>query len=869
MKSSPFRSLCWALVLLPLNGLFAGTTVFLSAPMEDSMVAFAAAEIEDALSARGISFRIIAPGELVPDGATMVFMESGIDDSDTQYSLKPEGFRIRREDSIIHIQGSDMPGTLYGGLELAEIIRIGGLEAVKDTEQEPYMAMRGTKFNIPLDARSPSYSDASDAGQNNIGVMWEFSFWKDYIDSLARSRYNYISCWNLHPFPSLVRVPEYPDVALADVHRSTVNWREHYDLIGTGLDAPEILDNVEIIHHLSIEEKIAFWRKVMAYGKSRNVDFYFVTWNIFTNGVDGKYGITDSFENPVTRDYFRQSVKQMFLTYPDLKGIGLTTGENMPGAGFAEKEDWAFATYGQGILDAAADQPGRKMVLIHRQHMTGAKDIATRFQPVIDHPDVEFLFSFKYAKAHVYSSTVQTYHPGFVEDLEAMGDLKTIWTLRNDDAYYFQWAAPDFVRTFIRNIPYTVSEGYYLGSDNYIWGRDFLSRKTGSAPLIDIDRHRYHWLIWGRLGYNPDLGNERFIAILQARYPDVDAETLFTAWQEASMTYPKTTGFHWGALDFQWYIEGSFSRPDSARTPTGYHDVNRFISLPPHPGTDNIGIPEYVAAVLAETDPEGTTPLEVARQIHAHADRALERLDDLSRGGSPDLWRVLDDIRCMAWLGKHHASKIEAAVALALFRKTLAADDYRDAITRLQAAAGWWRHYASVALSNYHNPLWTNRVGHVDWKETFRSVLYDIEALGGEIDLPDMQPTPGGQILEAEAASFTKYAVSSDLAGYTGKGYVRLHHHNMPSPLFWTFEVSESGFYVVEFRYQKSRGGSSPLTVLVDGQEAAEVPLWSQGAGECWVWDRCRIYLAKGKRTMGIRFRGRIALDHVNILNIN
>jgi hypothetical protein len=29
-------------------------------------------------------------------------------------------------------------------------------------------------------------------------------------------------------------------------------------------------------------------------------DFYVVTWNIFTNGTDGKYGITDKAENPVT-----------------------------------------------------------------------------------------------------------------------------------------------------------------------------------------------------------------------------------------------------------------------------------------------------------------------------------------------------------------------------------------------------------------------------------------------------------------------------------------------------------------------------------------------------------------------------------------
>ena len=133
---------------------------------------------------------------------------------------------------------------------------------------------------------------------------------------------------------------------------------------------------------MTIDDKIAFWRAVMQYGKDRNVDFYVVTWNIFSNGTDGKYGITDDINNETTTDYFRKSVKQMFLTYPHLAGIGLTTGENMPGANFQEKEDWAFNTYAQGVLDAVKELPGRKITFIHRQHMTGAQDIARRFAAV-------------------------------------------------------------------------------------------------------------------------------------------------------------------------------------------------------------------------------------------------------------------------------------------------------------------------------------------------------------------------------------------------------------------------------------------------------------------------------------------------------
>ena len=171
------------------------------------------------------------------------------------------------------------------------------------------MRMRVVKVRRLAADGVESYSDVGDPAQRNIPEMWSFDFWKEYIDALARYRYNYISLWSLHPFPSLVKVPDYPDVALDDVKRSTTLWKERYSLNGVGFDAPEIVNHTETLKEMTIDEKIAFWRKVMRYGKDRNVDFYIVTWNIFVNGTDGKYGITDDIDNNTTIDYFRKLVE--------------------------------------------------------------------------------------------------------------------------------------------------------------------------------------------------------------------------------------------------------------------------------------------------------------------------------------------------------------------------------------------------------------------------------------------------------------------------------------------------------------------------------------------------------------------------------
>ena len=262
-------------------------------------------------------------------------------------ALKPEGFSIRltsgRDKTTYWIVGGDAAGAMYGGLELADVIRTSDLEGVEAVDQNPYMALRGIKFNCPLDERTPTYhAHSGDAQQKNVLVMWDMDFWKAYIDDLARFRYNYLSLWNLHPFPSMVRVPGYEKVALADVQSTTQTLT------------------------MTMDEKIAFWRKVMRYAKDRNVDVYVVTWNIF-------------------------------------------------------------------------------------------------------------------------------------------------------------------VREFIRKIPYDVSRGYYYGSDGYVWGREFLSLEPETPRQLDMTKHWYHWMLWGRLGYDPDLTNGRLVQILEARFPQVEAQDLFTA----------------------------------------------------------------------------------------------------------------------------------------------------------------------------------------------------------------------------------------------------------------------------------------------------------------------------------------------------
>jgi len=281
-------------------------------------------------------------------------------------SLEEQAYKIERENAAITISGNSASGIMYGLLDLVEDLQCG-IDTVQNRVVVPYIKNRGIKFNIPLDARTPSYSDASDSANKNIGVMWEWEFWVTFIDRMAAAKFNVLSLWSLSPFPSLVSIPEYPLVALADVMGTTVI--PHATLQGRNMFTKEIADSLFVIKTISMEEKTQFWNAVIDYAKSRCIKVLLFTWNLFTYGTEGNpYGITPDQKNPITIDYVYCGVKSLLRTYPELAGIGITAGENMLG----DSSDLEFLaeTYGKAVKEVRQESPERDIIFIQRMQMT-------------------------------------------------------------------------------------------------------------------------------------------------------------------------------------------------------------------------------------------------------------------------------------------------------------------------------------------------------------------------------------------------------------------------------------------------------------------------------------------------------------------
>jgi len=597
--------------------------------------------------------------------------------------------------------GGDRVGAMYGGIHLAEIAAGGSLADVQDEDQSPYIARRGLKFNIPLDKRTPSFDDGGASANTNRKNVWNINFWKEYFDVLVRQRYNVLSLWNRHPFPSLVKVPGYEDIALQGV-----------------MD-----ENRDFINNWSIEKKIQFWNEVLELANDRGIEVWPVVWNVQLEGTEGnKYGVDGQKGNKTTIDYIRKSVTQLFLTYPRLAGMGVTAGERMNNYTDSEKEQWVWDTYGEGVMDVKKLQPNRKIRFVHRDWLTKWEEIGTRFGQLPDGFEMEC----KYAQARLYSATNPSYAARQLKKLPK--DMATWWNLRNDDIFIQRWGDLDYVKDYILTFPHErkpcnqspcLTAGYVMGSDRYFWGRESMSKNPQTPRQLENEKHWYSFLLWGRLGYDPHTSKDLLTGLIKYRFPTVDGRQVYDAWQAASRIIPMVNRFHWWPWDYFWYVEkGTGNGFGSAIN--GYHNINHVIVNKTQDVSGYTSIQEFVNG-----DRSGISPLEIAASLEANANAALSGVAGMTDGGNIELKETLGDIKSQSHFGLYWAHKIRGGVELARFGKNKNNEHKDNAISHLQKALEEWKNYAAQLDESYEKVRFAGH-GRFDWDALTVEVENDI-----------------------------------------------------------------------------------------------------------------------------------------------
>ncbi len=618
-------------------------------------------------------------------------------------ALGEQAYAIRtttKPDMSYWVLGGDATGAMYGGFQMAENIQFYPLTASYDNEESPKIVKRGIKLNLPLDKNSANYETSkkvSDSAKQAIRDVWDMTFWSAWFDEMARNRYNAVSVWNNHPFTSMIKMADYPDVAIQNV---------------TGYDGYS--------KAMSMDEKIAHWKKVMAYAHSRGFDFYLINWNIWTDGATGKYGITDDEEkattNQATINYMRKCMTTLLETYPDLDGFGITQGENMS-KNKADEAAFLGKTYGLGMAEYAKRNPERKLRFIHRWHMADFSEMNKNFGELMKLPNVSFDMSYKYSKAHMYATAV----PGWMKDSEkkAIRDngLKSWQTVRNDSFYFNQFGDPDFVRAYIHGFPGQGDwfRGFLMGSDGFCPTKTFFSKSSATKGILEVQRQWYMFILWGRLSYNPATSDTVFKKYLSLKYPEVSPESLFTAWSKASRGLPKANEVIHGTmkLDWQWWPEGCQSHK-------GFVTVAQLADAIPGQGSTLCSI----ADSAAKNCKGNKSSFQLADEIEADALSALSIVNSMEAVANTELDVTINNIKTMSYLTLYYAYKIRGATHLKANEK----DKARDA---LGTAYCWWLKYSNLMDTMYTGMEMQRTQDFPDWHVHDKSVLKDYTDLGG------------------------------------------------------------------------------------------------------------------------------------------
>jgi len=659
-----------------------------------------------------------------------VLTESGYNHSDNSgeiiqilisKDLKAQEYIIKPEADKIIIEAGDANGGMYGLLDVTEQIKLkGSLKEITSKHESPFIEYRGIKMNIALDGRLPSYDDTGDAAQKNIAEMWNMDFWVEYLDDLARHRYNMLTLWSKHPFPAMCKLIDFPGAAMEDVYvyNKPITWDMERDWEEIDLQDK---NNLRKIKSMTIDEKIAFWQKVMEHAHNRGIDVVWFTWNIFISPGTGKKMKPESEEALV---YMRKAVQEMAENYPYLSGIGVTAGERMDRTvGPYSAAEWMFETYGKGVIEAKKNNPDRPFRFIFRRHHCTLPEIQNDFAA---HFPGKVETSYKYSVAHMYSSVnPPLFEQEYLPDVKKYG-VDCWMNLRNDDVFAFRWGDPDYVRDYLKGMmSYGVTPGFYMGSDGYLWGREFTSKDETLSGELEIKKHWYRYMLWGRLAFNPDLSNKYLQEILSSHFPGVDAKNLLQAWQAASKVFPIVTSFHWKPADAMWSVEGCMDQYNGFQT---LRDLVDCYTLEP----DNmLNITDYVDLLKTGGSSTAKNPLQIADSLRLCSAETFKYLTEIknNKNITSEFQATIKDIECMALYGEYYASKILAATYLHMHER-ISGDEkesYKEiAIKEASNAAAAWEKLAKIADSQY-KPQLLARTRELDWIKTQQFVNDDIE----------------------------------------------------------------------------------------------------------------------------------------------
>lgn len=569
----------------------------------------------------------------------------------------------------VAVVGRDAVGAMYGAMELAE--QIGFMDGkvrlgqIKAKQGSPFIALRGSNAFLHTQALDDPDS-------------WYFddAFWQGYIDTLARTRHNFLDLHatydltsSLFPnvYPYFFKIKEYPE---------------------TGVSEEQARRNLDR------------FKKVVALAKDRGIKVGLMSYS-------AKWNLSEQeFKDPGDRalaDYTARCVEQLMREVPDLFVIGFRIGETDRDPIFFEE------SYIRGLKMA-----GRTDVPLYtRSWVTsqpGIESIANSY-PGRMFNEIKFngeQMGLPYQATGGWMAHEGSYSYQWYSDFPSK--LETIWQVRANGTHrVFPWGDPAFVArtmlacTFMNALGYSVEpmSAYYPWTDFYT----NTIYQSGRYWRWMWERDWFWYALWGRLGYDPDIAEETWVRMFEQRFGKAAGRAAYGMFVESSRQVP---------LIYHYRNGGPDHRSIASECQTG-GTLEQFLRpVPPShmkatplDSSCYMGVAEYADLLTTGGLTAKITPLEVARTLEEHGRRSLEAAEAAKRAGVKEsggleFETMAKHARAINELSLYYANKIRSALDLGLRERTGSPAALASLEKHAEAYIAAWERLVALTDTTHH-----------------------------------------------------------------------------------------------------------------------------------------------------------------------
>ena len=607
--------------------------------------------------------------------------------------------------------GRDERGLIYALLEAARALELAPPEAdafapISPAVESPHLAWRSMQLFLC---------------NRRLEETWFYDdeFWEEYLGRLARCRYNNLSLTFGHqiaylspPYPFLLEVPGFPQVRPVGF-------------------TPE-----QRTRHLEMLIRIAEGTR------ARGLHFTFGVWS--QHAYDYGESLVEGLTPEILGPYNAAGLARLLESCPRIDGVqfrmnyesGVSEDRQ---AGYYEPQFRAIAECGRPIrLDLRAKGLTDDTIRLAREIVP---DTVVSTKHWCEH------LGMPYPMPAIQQFDRKHYRRYGTWDLlrkpRSFALIHRLWSAGSQRLLL--WADPEWVRRFASSVTFG-GDGFEVMAPLTNKGvRDEQPPWPVSAdPAFrsHAEEHRRHWmfyLLFGRLGYDPDASPEVWQRELRQRF-GAAAASVEELYHTGGQILPLLTVVlqHSASLWTFWpeRFAGRSLKEDARIEPS---DPTRFY-----------GIYEYVEDALGNRLSGKWTPPQVAHHLRRLADRVRGLLADLGREGEAELRHTL-----LIHLAEYHACRQLAAAHLAFFRQAGEVCRLPTVRQLLEEARGHWTALSSATDGAYSGDLvfGFREKGHAGhWKDDLAVIERDLGAVDAliaerqEIPTAGPAPFPGGDV---------------------------------------------------------------------------------------------------------------------------